>query len=87
MVIGEDFRQYVERGHTFVGERYISRKNKPTLLKKFRFIEEVNKTLPNGNKIYRYANPYNDCKSTFIVNPQGIVIEAFGEGEDCDVPL
>jgi len=87
MVTGLDFGKYVEKHYNYFGERGVARKNKPNFFKKFKYIEEVNKTLPNGNKIYRYSNPYRDCKSTFIVNQKNIVIKAFGDGEDCDVAL
>ncbi|CAC9567658.1 hypothetical protein [uncultured Gammaproteobacteria bacterium] len=87
IVTGLDFREHVEKRYTYFGGKGVPRKNKPNLFKEFKYIEEVNKTLPNGNKIYRYSHPYNDCKSTFIVNQKNIVIKAFGDGEDCDVAL
>lgn len=43
------------------------------------------KILPftNGNKIYKYSNPYLDCEVNWEVNMSGKIIGGSYKGDDC----
>lgn len=83
--IGRDFKTKTQVAFIFVQKRNVTRKNKPWLMNKtFKWTEQINQKQPDGTHIYKYANPYSNCRVTFIINQKGIVIDDFSEGDDCD---
>jgi hypothetical protein len=84
-LIGTEFKEYAEKYFTYYTRRTVTRKDKPWLMNEtFRWTETLNQKQPNGTHIYKYANPFSNCKITLLVNQEGIVINDYSQGDDCD---